>query len=77
MKRDKPKDNITKQNQNSPQIIKQMTKEQVMSQIGMSLLIESPHSYISPVVAGILCLKSEVMPYFQTSLTIVHKYCNS
>lgn len=54
-----------------------MTKEQVMSQIGMSLLIESPHSYISPVVAGILCLKSEVMPYFQTSLTIVHKYCNS
>lgn len=60
VKRDKPKDDILQKNLNSPQIIKQMIKEQVMGQIGMSLLIENPHSYISPVVAGILCLRSEI-----------------
>lgn len=61
VKRDKPKDDIPLKHQSSPQIIKQMIKEQVMGQIGMSLLIENPHSYISPVVAGILCLRSEIL----------------
>lgn len=60
VKRDKPKGDIAQKHQNSPQIIKQMIKEQVMGQIGMSLLIENPHSYFSPVVAGILCSRSEI-----------------
>lgn len=71
VKRDKPKDDIPLKHQSSPQIIKQMIKEQVMGQIGMSLLIENPHSYISPVVAGILCLRSEIL-FLLLDITMDH-----
>lgn len=62
VKRDKPGDDVPKRR--SAKTIEQMTKQQVLVQIGMELLNESSESYISPVVVGILCLRSEVMPYF-------------